>query len=90
VLLAGENDTLDDARRLAGLLHGIRSKVNLIPFNPYPGASFRTSERARIEVFREALLERGLHATIRESRGRDIRAACGQLAAFASAEHAAA
>jgi 23S rRNA (adenine2503-C2)-methyltransferase len=90
VLLAGENDTLDDARRLAGLLHGIRSKVNLIPFNPFPGTSFRTSERARIEAFRQALLDHGLHATIRESRGSDIRAACGQLAAFAAAEHAAA
>ena len=81
VMLAGENDSLDDARRLGILLRGIPSKVNLIPFNPFPGSGFRSSERPAVEAFRAALLRQGVHATIRESRGRDIQAACGQLAA---------
>ena len=80
VMLDGENDSLDDARRLGGLLRGIRSKVNLIPFNPFPGNPFRPSARAAIEAFRGELLTQGVHATVRESRGRDIQAACGQLA----------
>ena len=81
VMLAGENDSLDDARRLGTLLRGIPSKVNLIPFNPFPGSGFTSSERPVVEAFRAALLRQGVHATIRESRGRDIQAACGQLAA---------
>jgi len=81
VMLAGENDSLEDARRLGTLLRGIPAKVNLIPFNPFPGSRFRASPRPAIEVFRGALLRQGVHATIRESRGRDIQAACGQLAA---------
>jgi 23S rRNA (adenine2503-C2)-methyltransferase len=80
VLLADENDADADARRLVGLLHGLRSKVNLIPFNPFPGAGFRPSPRERIERFQTILRERGLNATVRESRGQDIQAACGQLA----------
>jgi 23S rRNA (adenine2503-C2)-methyltransferase len=80
VMLAGLNDTLADAARLVGLLHGIRSKVNLIPFNPFPDAGVACSPRAQILRFQEALLCRGVHATVRESRGRDIQAACGQLA----------
>jgi 23S rRNA (adenine2503-C2)-methyltransferase len=81
VMLRGENDSLDDARRLGRLLRGIPSKVNLIPFNAFPQSGFASSERAAIEAFRAALLRQGVHATIRESRGRDIQAACGQLAA---------
>ena len=81
VMLRGENDSLEDARRLGKLLRGIPAKVNLIPFNEFPGSSFAASERATIEVFRAALLRQGVHATIRESRGSDIQAACGQLAA---------
>jgi 23S rRNA (adenine2503-C2)-methyltransferase len=81
VMLAGENDSDADARRLVGLLHGIRAKVNLILFNPFPGAGFAPSPRERVERFQAALLEHGVHATIRESRGPDIAAACGQLAA---------
>jgi 23S rRNA (adenine2503-C2)-methyltransferase len=80
VMLAGENDAEADARRLVELLHGMRSKVNLIPFNPFPGTRFMPSPRARIARFQQILLDRGVHATIRESRGRDIQAACGQLA----------
>ena len=83
----GINDNDADAKRLVALLHGLRAKVNLIPFNPYPGAAFRSSPRVRMQRFRQILLDRGVHATIRESRGQDVQAACGQLAA--SVEHAA-
>ena len=81
VLLAGENDGDDDARRLVRLLHGLRAKINLICFNPFPGAAFAPSPRARMVHFQDLLRAHGLHATIRESRGQDIQAACGQLAA---------
>jgi 23S rRNA (adenine2503-C2)-methyltransferase len=85
VLLASVNDSLDDAGRLVRLLHGIRSKVNLIPFNPFPGADFTRSSEATMRCFQERLLAAGLHATIRQSRGRDIQAACGQLALASAA-----
>lgn len=85
VMLADENDGLADADRLAGLLRGIPSKVNLIPFNPFPDSGFATAPRPAIEAFQRRLLSRGLNATIRESRGRDIQAACGQLAKFPAA-----
>ncbi len=81
VMLSGVNDSDEDARRLVSLLHGIRSKVNLIFFNPFPGAPFAPSPRARVESFQRLLLDRGVNATVRESRGSDVAAACGQLAA---------
>jgi 23S rRNA (adenine2503-C2)-methyltransferase len=81
VLLGGENDADADARRLVRLLHGMRAKVNLIPFNPYPGARFVPSPRARVLRFQAMLRAHGVAATIRESRGQEIQAACGQLAA---------
>jgi 23S rRNA (adenine2503-C2)-methyltransferase len=80
-MLAGVNDTEDDARRLVRLLHGIRAKINLIPFNPFPGAPFAPASRSRMNDFRQFLLDHGVHATIRESRGQDVQGACGQLAA---------
>ncbi|HJY84568.1 MAG TPA: hypothetical protein VKK81_26235, partial [Candidatus Binatia bacterium] len=80
-MLRGINDSDDDARRLVKLLHGLRAKVNLIPFNRFPGAPFLPTPRPQIERFRQYLLDRGVHATVRESRGRDVLAACGQLAA---------
>jgi 23S rRNA (adenine2503-C2)-methyltransferase len=83
VMLRGENDSIADARRLGVLLRGIPSKVNLIPFNPFPGNPFQSTARPEIEAFRSELLRQGIHATVRESRGRDIQAACGQLAAVA-------
>jgi 23S rRNA (adenine2503-C2)-methyltransferase len=83
VMLAGENDRDDDARRLVRLLHGIPAKVNLICFNPFPDAPFAATSRERRERFQRLLLEHGVNATIRESRGSDIAAACGQLAAEA-------
>ena len=81
VMLAGVNDTDTDATRLVGLLHGLAAKVNLIPFNPFPDAGFAPSPRERIERFQAILRRAGVNATVRESRGRDIQAACGQLAA---------
>ncbi len=85
VMLAGINDSTDDARRLAKMLAPLRAKVNLIFFNPFPASPFAPSSRERVEAF-QAILHRGnLTATIRESRGRDIAAACGQLYAQRSA-----
>jgi 23S rRNA (adenine2503-C2)-methyltransferase len=79
VLLAGVNDAPDDARKLAKLLSGVKSKVNLIPLNAAPGIPFeRPSDRA-IDEFAKILADRGLVVSVRKSRGRDIRAACGQL-----------
>lgn len=80
VMLAGENDSDNDARALVRLLHGLRAKLNLIPWNAFPGATFTPSPRARILRFQAILRQHGLSATIRESRGLDIQAACGQLA----------
>ncbi len=79
VLLKGVNDTATDARRLAGLLRGIRCKVNLIPFNPFPGSEFDRPDDASVRRFQKILLDHHYTAPVRESRGRDISAACGQL-----------
>jgi 23S rRNA (adenine2503-C2)-methyltransferase len=81
VMLGGVNDGDEDAVRLARMLKGIPSKVNLIPYNESPGLALRAPEPARIERFQEHLIAAGLTAVIRKSRGRDIAAACGQLAA---------
>lgn len=80
-MLKGVNDSDADAKRLTALLHGLRAKVNLIPFNPFPETPFLPTPRPQIERFRQFLLDKGVHATIRESRGKDVQAACGQLAA---------
>lgn len=79
VLLAGVNDTDEDAERLAGLLKGIRCKVNLIPFNPFPGSVFSRPDEERVHRFQRILLDHHYTAPVRESRGSDISAACGQL-----------
>jgi 23S rRNA (adenine2503-C2)-methyltransferase len=79
-MLEGVNDSPAQARALARLLAGHPAKINLIPFNPFPGAPYRRSSAAAIERFRDELLGRGLIATIRRTRGEDIDAACGQLA----------
>ena len=81
VMLEGVNDSSADAARLVRLLHGVRSKVNLIPFNAFPGSGFRSSSPGAIRRFQEQLLAAGVNATVRTSRGQDIQAACGQLAA---------
>ncbi len=79
VLLKGVNDGESDARELARLLKGLPAKVNLIPFNPWPGAPFECSEPKVIARFAEILMAAHLAAPIREPRGLDILAACGQL-----------
>jgi len=80
VMLDGVNDSPAQARALARLLKGHPAKVNLIPFNPFPGTRYRRSPAQVIQRFRDELLQRGLLATIRRTRGEDIDAACGQLA----------
>jgi 23S rRNA (adenine2503-C2)-methyltransferase len=79
VMLADVNDTPDDARRLVRLLAGIRGKVNLLPLNEAPGIPFRRPDDTRVNAFARILAERGVRVSVRKSRGRDIRAACGQL-----------
>jgi 23S rRNA (adenine2503-C2)-methyltransferase len=79
VLLAGVNDTPEDARRLVRLLHGIKAKVNLLPLNEAPGIPFKRPSDARVNAFAKILADRGMTVSVRRSRGRDIRAACGQL-----------
>jgi 23S rRNA (adenine2503-C2)-methyltransferase len=80
VLLDGVNDRPEHARELAALLVGHDAKVNLIPYNPFPGNRFRRSSPPAIEAFRDYLNSRGVTATVRRTRGDDIDAACGQLA----------
>ncbi len=80
VMLDGVNDSPAQARALARLLKGHPAKVNLIPFNTFPGTRYRCSSVSAIQRFRDELLQRGLLATIRRTRGDDIDAACGQLA----------
>ncbi len=79
VMLKGVNDSLRDARELVELLAGIPAKINLIPFNPWPGTQYECSEWKTIEKFAAYLNDKGLPAPIRTPRGRDILAACGQL-----------
>jgi 23S rRNA (adenine2503-C2)-methyltransferase len=73
------NDSLDDAKKLIKILDGIKAKVNLIYFNPYGGTEFKRPDEKDMKAFQEYLTSRGLHCTIRESKGLDISAACGQL-----------
>jgi 23S rRNA (adenine2503-C2)-methyltransferase len=73
------NDGIDAAKKLIKLLHGIKAKVNLIYFNPYGGTDFKRPEEKEMIAFQDYLTQRGLHCTIRESKGLDISAACGQL-----------
>jgi 23S rRNA (adenine2503-C2)-methyltransferase len=79
VMLKGVNDTLADAKRLVQLLKGIPAKVNLIPFNPWPGTQYECSDWDTIETFAEVLNRAGYASPVRTPRGRDIMAACGQL-----------
>jgi 23S rRNA (adenine2503-C2)-methyltransferase len=79
VLLKNVNDSEDDALRLTMLLRGVKSKVNLIPFNPFPGSRFKRPDDASVRRFQKILLDHRYTAPIRGSRGRDISAACGQL-----------
>src|SRR5438105_1166128 len=79
VLLAGVNDTERDAKELGTLLRGKLAHVNLIPFNPVDGTPYRAPERAAVRRFREMVEAQSLNVTVRDTRGRDADAACGQL-----------
>jgi len=79
VMLRGVNHSAEDARRLSELLNGIRAKINLIPFNPHPGSSYHRPTRDEILQFQDSLRARGHQVNVREPRGDDIQAACGQL-----------
>jgi 23S rRNA (adenine2503-C2)-methyltransferase len=80
VMLDGVNDQPEHARQLVALVRDVPCKLNLIPFNPFPGTEFATSPRGRILAFQRTLQDAGLTTTIRKTRGEDIDAACGQLA----------
>jgi 23S rRNA (adenine2503-C2)-methyltransferase len=79
VMLAGVNDSIADARKMVELLSDIPAKINLIPFNPWPGSAYECSDWKQIEKFAAYLTSKGMTAPIRTPRGRDILAACGQL-----------
>lgn len=80
VMLNKVNDSPEQARELAKILRGVPAKVNLIPFNPFPGAPYHCSDPTRINHFRHILLAAGINTIVRKTRGADIDAACGQLA----------
>ncbi len=80
VMIRGENDSLQDARKLVHFVHGLKAKVNLIPMNAHPGNPMQASEADRLRAFQSYLSERSIPAPIRYSRGQDVSAACGQLA----------
>ena len=90
VMLKGVNDSNADARGLVKLLAGIPAKINLIPFNPWPGAPYECSEWERIEEFAEIVNRAGYASPVRTPRGRDIMAACGQLKSESVKERASA
>ena len=79
VMLKGVNDSEEDARRLVKLIKGIPAKINLIPFNEWPGSAYQRSDRKQIEAFAEIVYKAGYSSPIRRPRGEDIMAACGQL-----------
>ncbi|MBI2431501.1 MAG: 23S rRNA (adenine(2503)-C(2))-methyltransferase RlmN [Candidatus Hydrogenedentes bacterium] len=78
-LLQDVNDSLQDAEELAAFMGGLKATVNLIPWNPVHGLPYSPPSRARCEAFRDALIKRGITATLRQEKGQDIDAACGQL-----------
>ena len=79
VMLNGVNDSDDDARALIKLIRGIPSKINLIPFNPWPGSAYTCSSNTRIDRFAKIVMNAGYASPVRTPRGQDILAACGQL-----------
>ena len=79
VMLKDVNDSLEEARELVRLLRGIPAKINLIPFNPWPGSKYQCSSKKQIDRFANYLIDRGFESPVRTPRGRDIFAACGQL-----------
>ncbi len=89
VMLKGVNDSLADARELVRLISGIPAKVNLIPFNPWPGAPYECSDWEQIEAFADIVYRAGYASPVRTPRGRDIMAACGQLKSESQKQRAA-
>lgn len=81
VMLKDVNDSTELLKQLIGLLRGLRSKVNLIPFNSFPGNSYQPSEESTLTLWKEGLFQAGIQTNVRKDRGREILAACGQLAA---------
>ncbi len=79
ILIKGVNDSLDDAKRLADLLTGVKCKINLIPYNPSSYTEFERPERGEVDRFHQYLIERYFTVIIRDSRGQDVGGACGQL-----------
>ena len=79
VMLKGVNDSVAEAKELVRLLKGIPSKINLIPFNPWPGAPYECADWEQIETFADVVNRAGYASPVRAPRGRDIMAACGQL-----------
>jgi 23S rRNA (adenine2503-C2)-methyltransferase len=79
VMLKGVNDSIEDAKSLVRLLKGIPAKINLIPFNPWPGSKYECSDWEQIEKFSQVVFDAGYASPVRTPRGRDILAACGQL-----------
>jgi 23S rRNA (adenine2503-C2)-methyltransferase len=79
VMLKGVNDSIEDAKALVRLLKGIHAKINLIPFNPWPGTKYECSDWDQIEKFSQVVFDAGYASPVRTPRGRDILAACGQL-----------
>ncbi len=79
VMFGGVNDSFEDAKRLTALLEGLPSMINLLMFNPFPGSAFVRPDEERVYSFRDFLLNHGCIAIVRNSRGRDVNAACGQL-----------
>jgi 23S rRNA (adenine2503-C2)-methyltransferase len=79
VVLGGFNDTRSDANRLARYLHGLKVKVNLIPWNPFEEGDFKRPSDEDVRAFQKILVEKGLATSVRISKGLDIGAACGQL-----------
>jgi 23S rRNA (adenine2503-C2)-methyltransferase len=86
VLISGINDSVEDARRLVILLKGIRCKVNLIPLNPHEGSDLKRPSDISVFAFQKVLTDNNMTALIRESKGQDILAACGQLKGRYAAE----
>lgn len=80
VMLAGVNDGMIHAKQLVKCLEGVPAKLNLIPFNPFPGTDYICSSQAKINAFRDHLVSKGINTITRKTRGDDIDAACGQLA----------
>jgi 23S rRNA (adenine2503-C2)-methyltransferase len=79
VLLAGVNDSVEDAKRLAKWLSGFLSHLNVIPYNRVEGLPYQRPDTARIKAFCDVVEKAGVHISVRESGGPDIQAACGQL-----------